>query len=125
MKLKQKWILLPLAMLFISMTALCQGSDSSKVSIPTSLNKFYIAKTIQAGLDSISLLDCEQEALMQEFKYQAMEMQSDHFYNQLVIATDKVNEGNKVNLRLQKVVRKRNYIIGGLAAILIGMAIPK
>ena len=62
---------------------------------------------------------------MQEFKYQAMESQSDHFYNQLVVATDKVNEGNKVNLRLQKVVRKRNYIIGGLAAILIGMAIPK
>ena len=125
MKLKQKWILLPLAMLFISMTALCQSTDSSKVTIPTSLNKFYIAKTIQAGLDSISLLDCEQEALMQEFKYQAMESQSDHFYNQLVVATDKVNEGNKVNLKLQKVVRKRNYIIGGLAAILIGMAIPK
>ena len=112
-------------MLFISMTALCQSTDSSKVTIPTSLNKFYIAKTIQAGLDSISLLDCEQEALMQEFKYQAMERQSDNFYNQLVVATDKVNEGNKVNLKLQKVVRKRNYIIGGLAAILIGMAIPK
>ena len=125
MKLKQKWILLPLAMLFISMTALCQSTDSSKVTIPTSLNKFYIAKTIQAGLDSVSLLDCEQEALMIEFKYQAMESQSDHFYNQLVVATDKVNEGNKVNLKLQKVVRKRNYIIGGLAAILIGMAIPK
>jgi len=125
MKLKQKWILLPLAMLFISMTALCQSTDSSKVTIPTSLNKFYIAKTIQAGLDSISLLDCEQEALMQEFKFRAMEAQSDHFYNQLVVMTDKVNEGNKVNLKLQKVVRKRNYIIGGLAAILIGMAIPK
>jgi len=107
------------------MTALCQSTDSSKVTIPTSLNKFYIAKTIQAGLDSISLLDCEQEALMAEFKYQTMEAQSDHFYNQLVVATDKVNEGNKVNLKLQKVVRKRNYIIGGLAAILIGMAIPK
>ena len=62
---------------------------------------------------------------MQEFKFQAMERQSDNFYNQLVVATDKVNEGDKVNLKLQKVVRKRNYIIGGLAAILIGMAIPK
>ena len=125
MKYLKKWLFILTPMLFISMTALCQGSDSSKVTIPTSLNKFYIAKTIQAGLDSISLLDCEQEALMQEFKYQAMESQSDHFYNQLVVATDKVNEGNKVNLKLQKVVRKRNYIIGGLAAILIGMAIPK
>ena len=112
-------------MLLVSMTALCQSTDSSKVTIPTSLNKLYIAKTIQAGLDSISLLDCEQEALMQEFKYQAMQAQSDHFYNQLVVATDKVNEGNKVNLRLEKAVRKRNYIIGGLAAVLIGMAIPK
>ena len=125
MKLKQKWILLPLAMLFISMTALCQSTDSSKVTIAIELNKFYIAKTIQAGLDSISLLDCEQEALMQELKYQAMEAQSDHFYNQLVVATDKVNEGNKVNLRLQKAVRKRNYLLGGLAAVIIGMAIPK
>ncbi len=107
------------------MTALCQGSDSSKVTIPTSLNKFYIAKTIQAGLDSVSLLDCEQEALMQELKYQAMEAQSNHFYNQLVIATDKVNEGNKVNLRLEKAVRKRNYLLSGLAAVIIGMAIPK
>ena len=125
MKYLKKWLFILTPMLFISMTALCQSTDSSKVTIPTSLNKFYIAKTIQAGLDSISLLDCEQEALMQEFKYQAMESQSDHFYNQLVVATDKVNEGNKVNLKLQKVVRKRNYIIGGLAAILIGMAIPK
>ena len=125
MKYLKKWLFILTPMLFISMTALCQNTDSSKVTIPTSLNKFYIAKTIQAGLDSISLLDCEQEALMQEFKYQAMESQSDHFYNQLVVATDKVNEGNKVNLKLQKVVRKRNYIIGGLAAILIGMAIPK
>lgn len=125
MKLKQKWILLPLAMLFISMTALCQGSDSSKVVISNALNKFYIAKTIQAGLDSISLLDCEQEALMQEFKYQAMEAQSDHFYNQLVIATDKVNEGNKVNLRLTKSVKTKNVIIGGLALFLIGLVIPK
>ena len=125
MKYLKKWLFILTPMLFVSMTALCQSTDSSKVTIPTSLNKFYIAKTIQAGLDSISLLDCEQEALMQEFKYQAMESQSDHFYNQLVVATDKVNEGNKVNLRLQKVVRKRNYIIGGLAAILIGMAIPK
>lgn len=125
MKLKQKWILLPLAMLFISMTALCQGSDSSKVVISNALNKFYIAKTIQAGLDSISLLDCEQEALMQEFKYQAMESQSDHFYNQLVIATDKVNEGNKVNLRLTKSVKTKNVIIGGLALFLIGLVIPK
>lgn len=125
MKYLKKWLFILTPMLFISMTALCQSTDSTKVTIPTSLNKFYIAKTIQAGLDSISLLDCEQEALMQEFKYQAMESQSDHFYNQLVVATDKVNEGNKVNLRLQKVVRKRNYIIGGLAAILIGMAIPK
>ena len=125
MKYPKKLLLILIPTLFISMTALCQSMDSSKVTIPTSLNKFYIAKTIQAGLDSISLLDCEQEALMQEFKYQAMESQSDHFYNQLVVATDKVNEGNKVNLKLQKVVRKRNYIIGGLAAILIGMAIPK
>lgn len=125
MKYLKKWLFILTPMLFVSMTALCQSTDSSKVTIPTSLNKFYIAKTIQAGLDSISLLDCEQEALMQEFKYQAMESQSDHFYNQLVVATDKVNEGNKVNLKLQKVVRKRNYIIGGLAAILIGMAIPK
>ena len=107
------------------MTALCQGSDSTKVTIPTSLNKFYIAKTIQAGLDSISLLDCEQEALMQEFKYRAMEAQSDHFYNQLVIATDKVNEGNKVNLRLTKSVKTKNVIIGGLALFLIGLVIPK
>ena len=104
-------------MLFISMTALCQGSDSSKVSIPTSLNKFYIAKTIQAGLDSISLLDCEQEALMQEFKYQAMEAQSDHFYNQLVVATDKVNEGNKVNLRLTKNVKTKNILLLGLSIL--------
>ena len=125
MKYLKKWLFILTPMLFISMTALCQSTDSTKVTIPTSLNKFYIAKTIQAGLDSISLLDCEQEALMIEFKYQAMEAQSDHFYNQLVVATDKVNEGNKVNLRLQKAVRKRNYIIGGLAAILIGMAIPK
>ena len=125
MKYLKKWLFILTPMLFVSMTALCQSTDSSKVTIPTSLNKFYIAKTIQAGLDSISLLDCEQEALMQEFKYQAMESQSDHFYNQLVVATDKVNEGNKVNLKLQKVVRKRNYIIGGLAAVIIGMAIPK
>ena len=125
MKYLKKWLFILTPMLFISMTALCQSTDSSKVTIAIELNKFYIAKTIQAGLDSISLLDCEQEALMQEFKYQAMESQSDHFYNQLVVATDKVNEGNKVNLKLQKVVRKRNYIIGGLAAILIGMAIPK
>ena len=62
---------------------------------------------------------------MIEFKYQAMEAQSDHFYNQLVIATDKVNEGNKVNLRLEKAVRKRNYLLSGLAAVIIGMAIPK
>jgi len=99
------------------MTALCQSTDSSKVTIPTSLNKFYIAKTIQAGLDSISLLDCEQEALMQEFKYQAMESQSDHFYNQLVIATDKVNEGNKVNLRLTKNVKTKNVLLLGLSII--------
>ena len=125
MKYLKKWLFILTPMLFISMTALCQSTDSSKVTIAIELNKFYIAKTIQAGLDSISLLDCEQEALMQEFKYQAMESQSDHFYNQLVVATDKVNEFSKVNLRLQKAVRKRNYIIGGLAAILIGMAIPK
>ena len=99
------------------MTALCQGSDSSKVTIPTSLNKFYIAKTIQAGLDSISLLDCEQEALMQEFKYQAMQAQSDHFYNQLVVATDKVNEGNKVNLRLTNNVKTKNVLLLGLSII--------
>jgi hypothetical protein len=99
------------------MTALCQNTDSSKVTIPTSLNKFYIAKTIQAGLDSISLLDCEQEALMQEFKYQAMESQSDHFYNQLVVATDKVNEGNKVNLRLTKNVKTKNILLLGLSIL--------
>lgn len=99
------------------MTALCQSTDSSKVTIPTSLNKFYIAKTIQAGLDSISLLDCEQEALMQEFKYQAMESQSDHFYNQLVVATDKVNEGNKVNLRLTKNVKTKNILLLGLSIL--------
>ena len=106
------------------MTALCQSTDSSKVTIPTSLNKFYIAKTIQAGLDSISLLDCEQEALMQEFKYQAMESQSDHFYNQLVIATDKVNEGNKVNLKLTKSVKTKNVLLLGLA-IITGILIIK
>lgn len=117
MKLKQKWILLPLAMLFISMTALCQGSDSSKVVISNALNKFYIAKTIQAGLDSISLLDCEQEALMQEFKYRAMEAQSDHFYNQLVVATDKVNEFSKDNLRLTKNVKTKNVLLLGLSII--------
>jgi len=99
------------------MTALCQSTDSSKVTIPTSLNKFYIAKTIQAGLDSISLLDCEQEALMQEFKFQAMERQSDNFYNQLVVATDKVNEGNKVNLRLTKSVKTKNVLLLGLSII--------
>jgi hypothetical protein len=99
------------------MTALCQNTDSSKVTIPTSLNKFYIAKTIQAGLDSISLLDCEQGALMQEFKYQAMESQSDHFYNQLVVATDKVNEGNKVNLRLTKNVKTKNILLLGLSIL--------
>ncbi len=99
------------------MTALCQVTDSSKVTIPTSLNKFYIAKTIQAGLDSISLLDCEQEALMQDFKYQAMQAQSDHFYNQLVIATDKVNEGNKVNLRLTKNVKTKNILLLGLSIL--------
>ena len=104
-------------MLFVSMTALCQNTDSSKVTIPTSLNKFYIAKTIQAGLDSISLLDCEQEALMIEFKYQAMEAQSDHFYNQLVVATDKVNEGNKVNLRLTKNVKTKNILLLGLSIL--------
>jgi len=125
MKYLKKLLLLPLVILLGLTTVSAQDTDSSKVVISNALNKFYIAKTIQAGLDSISLLDCEQEALMQEFKYQAMESQSDHFYNQLVVATDKVNEGNKVNLKLQKVVRKRNYIIGGLAAILIGMAIPK
>jgi len=106
------------------MTALCQNTDSSKVTIPTSLNKFYIAKTIQAGLDSISLLDCEQEALMQEFKYQAMESQSDHFYNQLVVATDKVNEGNKVNLRLTKSVKTKNVLLLGLS-IITGILIIK
>jgi hypothetical protein len=99
------------------MTALCQSTDSSKVTIPTSLNKFYIAKTIQAGLDSISLLDCEQEALMQEFKYQAMESQSDHFYNQLVVATDKVNEGNKVNLRLTNNIKTKNVLLLGLSIL--------
>ena len=117
MKYLKKWLFILTPMLFISMTALCQGSDSSKVSIPTSLNKFYIAKTIQAGLDSISLLDCEQEALMQEFKYQAMEAQSDHFYNQLVVATDKVNEGNKVNLRLTKNVKTKNILLLGLSIL--------
>ncbi len=125
MKYLKKWLFILTPMLFVSMTALCQGSDSSKVTIAIELNKFYIAKTIQAGLDSVSLLDCEQEALMIEFKYQAMEAQSDHFYNQLVVATDKVNEGNKVNLRLEKAVRKRNYLLSGLAAVIIGMAIPK
>ena len=117
MKYLKKWLFILTPMLFISMTALCQGSDSSKVTIPTSLNKFYIAKTIQAGLDSISLLDCEQEALMQEFKYQAMEAQSDHFYNQLVVATDKVNEGNKVNLRLTKNVKTKNILLLGLSIL--------
>ena len=117
MKYLKKWLFILTPMLFISMTALCQGSDSSKVTIPTSLNKFYIAKTIQAGLDSISLLDCEQEALMQEFKYQAMQAQSDHFYNQLVVATDKVNEGNKVNLRLTKNVKTKNVLLLGLSII--------
>jgi hypothetical protein len=99
------------------MTALCQSTDSSKVTIPTSLNKFYIAKTIQAGLDSASLADCEQEALMQEFKFQAMERQSDNFYNQLVVATDKVNEGNKVNFRLTKNVKTKNVLLLGLSII--------
>ena len=125
MKYLKKWLFILTPILFISMTALCQSTDSSKVTIAIELNKFYIAKTIQAGLDSISLLDCEQEALMQELKFQAMEAQSDHFYNQLVVATDKVNEGNKVNLRLEKAVRKRNYLLSGLAAVIIGMAIPK
>jgi len=106
------------------MTALCQSTDSSKVTIPTSLNKFYIAKTIQAGLDSISLLDCEQEALMQEFKYQTMEAQSDHFYNQLVVATDKVNEGNKVNLRLTNNIKTKNVLLLGLS-IITGILIIK
>ena len=125
MKYLKKWLFILTPMLFISMTALCQSTDSSKVTIPTSLNKFYIAKTIQAGLDSISLLDCEQEALMQEFKYRAMEAQSDHFYNQLVVATDKVNEFSKDNLRLTKNVKTKNVIIGGLALFLIGLVIPK
>ena len=106
------------------MTALCQVTDSSKVTIPTALNKFYIAKTIQAGLDSVSLLDCEQEALMQEFKYQAMEAQSDHFYNQLVVATDKVNEGNKVNLKLTNNVKTKNVLLLGLS-IITGILIIK
>ena len=125
MKYLKKLLLLPLVILLGLTTVSAQDTDSSKVVISNALNKFYIAKTIQAGLDSISLLDCEQEALMQEFKYQAMESQSDHFYNQLVVATDKVNEGNKVNLRLEKAVRKRNYLLSGLAAVIIGMAIPK
>jgi len=117
MKYLKKWLFILTPMLFISMTALCQSTDSSKVTIPTSLNKFYIAKTIQAGLDSISLLDCEQEALMQEFKFQAMERQSDNFYNQLVIATDKVNEGNKVNLRLTNNIKTKNVLLLGLSII--------
>lgn len=124
MKYLKKWLFILTPMLFISMTALCQSMDSSKVTIPTSLNKLYIAKTIQAGLDSISLLDCEQEALMQELKYQAMEAQSDHFYNQLVVATDKVNEGNKVNLRLTKSVKTKNVLLLGLA-IITGILIIK
>ena len=97
--------------------------DSSKVSIPTSLNKFYIAKTIQAGLDSISLLDCEQEALMSEFKYQAMEAQSDHFYNQLVDNTSKLNEAQLSNIRLSKTSKQKNYLIGGLLLLLTGIII--
>ena len=105
-------------MILVGLTTVsAQDTDSSKVVISNALNKFYIAKTIQAGLDSISLLDCEQEALMQEFKYQAMESQSDHFYNQLVVATDKVNEGNKVNLRLTNNIKTKNVLLLGLSII--------
>ena len=124
MKYLKKWLFILTPMLFISMTALCQGSDSSKVTIPTSLNKFYIAKTIQAGLDSISLLDCEQEALMQEFKYQAMEMQSESFKIQLIGNAEQLNKSLQRESKLTKNVKTKNVLLLGLS-IITGILIIK
>jgi len=53
-----------------------------------------------------------------------MEAQSDHFYNQLVVATDKVNEGNKVNLRLTNNIKTKNVLLLGLS-IITGILIIK
>lgn len=65
----------------------------------------------------MALAECEQQSVLYQSKFEAMSQQSDNFYNQLVVTTDKLNESNKVNLHLTKSVKTKNVLIVGLAIL--------
>lgn len=90
---------------------------SSQYIISNELNRFYITKTIQSHLDSMALVECEQQSVLYQSKFESMSKQSDNFYNQLVVTTDKLNESNKENLHLTKSVKTKNVLIVGLAIL--------
>jgi len=101
--------------LLVSMTV------SAQQTISDELNKFYITKVLQGQIDSTALAECEQEQVLLDAKFQAMEMQSNEWLKQLNENTDKANQYQKANNKLTKNVRTKNVLLAVLAAITTGL----